>query len=52
MNPIAWVAPQKYINFQLNCDEALGRRVWKILEEGGVDVVLNDKVGRQISTKA
>lgn len=42
MNPISWVAKEKYENYKINCSKELGERVGKILTEGGVDVHLDD----------
>ncbi|CUM67392.1 uncharacterized protein PRCAT00005086001 [Priceomyces carsonii] len=42
MNPIAWVAKEKYENYQINGSKELGTRVGKILSEGGINVVLDD----------
>lgn len=39
----AWVHPEKFDNYQINCSPELGRRVVDILQEGGVDAVEDAK---------
>ncbi|CUM55095.1 uncharacterized protein AC631_03453 [Debaryomyces fabryi] len=42
MNPISWVAKEKYENYRINCSKDLGTTVGNILTNGGINVVLDD----------
>uniref|UniRef100_A0A060T6E6 ARAD1C19118p n=1 Tax=Blastobotrys adeninivorans TaxID=409370 RepID=A0A060T6E6_BLAAD len=42
MSPIAWVHPDKYQNYEINCSPELGHRVVEILREGGINAQPND----------
>lgn len=42
---IAWVDPEKYKNFKVNGSPALGKRVAKLLQNGGVNAIEDPNVG-------
>ncbi|KAI0131922.1 aromatic ring-opening dioxygenase family protein [Xylariales sp. AK1849] len=39
----AWVHPDKFANYQINCSPALGKRVVNLLRDGGIDAVEDSK---------